>query len=62
MDKLKITLFYTIQYQSMKDANLERNRGSSDQAAFFFAEVSQVATITRRWMGPIDWGSVAATI
>ena len=34
------------------DANLERNQGSSDQAAFF-AEVSQVATITRRWMGQI---------
>ena len=34
------------------DANLERNQGSSDQAAFF-AEVSQAATVTRRWMGQI---------
>ena len=34
------------------DANLERNQGSSDQATFF-AEVSQAATVTRRWMGQI---------
>ena len=34
------------------DANLERNRGSRDQANFF-AEVNQAATVTRRWMGQI---------